>query len=325
MGFGILDWKGNLLHTCCGHNWEVGGWQCETGASSKAQYWALGSNGLKELEDRLGHPDAYIHYGERLCHFLGRDLVPIFHPKIIGLSGGIVAAHYKEIDQGIRLECAARHYRDNGGPLDGVDIYLSKEKDSVMRGLADLLDQDRQLGLRRIINSMKVVGKQRNELLRKLAFKAVGNINALRNCKNWAETIPVNRQCALLAVHVGQVVCADDGGKASLIANRRTMFGKGKSFALIKNDDGSFSLKSAANDKYVSTHPLPDGRLIAEGPKVDAWEKFDVKEVPGKAGVFTLWSRITQKYVSVDENAGNILVANRDVADTWEEFRFFCQ
>ena len=56
---------------------------------------------------------------------------------------------------------------------------------------------------------------------------------------------------------------------------------------------------------------------------MDAWERFDIRDVPGKPGVFRIWSHITQKYVSVDESASNILIANRDNADTWEEFRFF--
>ena len=144
----------------------------------------------------------------------------------------------------------------------------------------------------------------------------------LRNCNNWERTIPVNRPCALLAVNVGQAVCAENGGRASLVANRQTCGGSWETFIIVNIDDGSFSLKSAANDKFVSA--FPDGRMIAQGSVVDAWEKFDLKPVQGKDGVFTLWSRNTQKYVSVDENKGNVLIADRDVADTWEEFRIFC-
>ena len=296
VGFGILDWKGDLLHTCRGHNWEVGWWQCDTRATHTQQYWALGSEGLKELENQHGKtPDCYIYYGQRLCHFFGRDLAPVFHPKIIGLSGGIVAAHFNEINEGIRRECEKQDYRASGGSLDGVDIYLSQEPDSVMKGLADLLGQ----------NSNPA--------------------NDLGDCKKLAKTFQENRPCALLAVHVGQVVCAENGGDDPIVANRGTVQGDWESFTLIKNDDGSVSLKSSANDKYVSAFPLPDGRLVAAGLKVDLWEKFDLKEVSGKSRVFTLWSRNTQKYVSVDESKGNVLIADRDVADTWEEFSCLLQ
>ena len=288
VGFGILDWKGNLLHTCRGHNWEVSNWQCNTSASNKAQYWALGSQGLHALEEQYGSPNAYVYYGQRLCHFLGRDLVHIFHPKIIGLSGGILAAHFTHIKEGIRRECEIRHYCARGGSLDGIEIYLSQEKDSVMRGLADLLDREDHPG-------------------------------ASNDCTKREETVPENRHCSLLAVHAGQVVCAEYGGNAPLVANRPSVQGEWESFTLIKNGDGSVSLKSAVNAKYVSA--MPDGRLFAQGSSVDLWEQFVLRQVPGKDGVFTLWSRHTQKYVSVDENEGNILIANRDVADTWEEFR----
>ena len=289
VGFGILDWKGNLLHTCRGHNWEVGNWQCDTSARNKAQYWALGSQGLRALEEKHGSPNAYIYYGERLCHFLGRDLVPVFHPRIIGISGGILAAHFDDIKEEIRRECETRRYCARGGSLDGIEIYLSPEKDSVMKGLADLLDQD---------------GRPENDP---------------RCCTDLAKSFAEDRPCSLLAVHAGQVVCAENGGNAPLVANRQTVQGNWETFVPIKNDDGSFSLKSAVNDKYVSA--MPDGRLFAQGNSVDLWERFDLKEVPGKDGVFTLWSLHTQKYVSVDETEGNVLIANRDVPDAWEEFR----
>ena len=325
VGFGILDWKGELLHTCRGHNWEVGNWQCDTRARNKAQYWALGSQGLKVLEEQYGDPYAYIFYGHRLCHFFGRDLAPVFHPKIIGLSGGIVAAHFKDIEEGIRRECEERHYCESGGPLEGIDIFLSPEMDSVMRGLADLVDRGGHPRFSEIVNSTKDVVNHITGSLRKLVLKLKGVENLpLRDRLDWENTVPENRPCALLAVHTGQVVCAEDGGDAQLLANREKVFGSWESFIIVKNDDGSFALKSAANDKFVSAYPLPDCRIIALGPKVDAWERFDMKKVPGKDGVFTLWSRNTQKYVSVDENQGNALVANRDAADTWEEFRIFC-
>ena len=157
VGFGLLDWKGDLLHNCQGHNWEVGNWQCDTREDAKDLSSALGSSGLRILEERYGSPDAYIYYGHRLCHFLGRDLVPLFRPKIIGLSGGIVADHYQEIEEGIRRERAMCHYRESGKPLDSVDIHFLTERDSVMRGLAGLLEGNAMKTLfRRLRRFLKV-------------------------------------------------------------------------------------------------------------------------------------------------------------------------
>ena len=66
-----------------------------------------------------------------------------------------------------------------------------------------------------------------------------------------------------------------------------------------KNDDGTFSIKSKGNGKYVLA--LPDGHLVAKADKVDLWEKFEIKRVPGSEHGVTLWSLNTQKYVSIDE------------------------
>lgn len=136
VGFGVLDVKGNLLNTCQGHNWEVSGWHCDTRAGNDEMYWALGHDGLGALEKQFGYPTAYIYFGQRICHFVGRDLVPLFRPKVIGLSGGIVANHLDDIKEGIRRECEERGYRKSGGVLENVDVLLSQERHSVMLGLA---------------------------------------------------------------------------------------------------------------------------------------------------------------------------------------------
>ena len=405
VGFGILDWKGDLIHTCKGHNWEVGHWQCDTSADNKDQYWALGSQGLKSLEERHGSPDAYIIYGQRLCHFFARDLVPIFHPPIIGLSGGIVAGHLQEIEEGIRRECEAQHYCDDGGVLRDVEIHLSSDNDFVMLGLAKLLERSLISGLadsifmrfskhRRepVAKSIEeqleedfpydggwymeyLAGRCRaneekcmnatdeelasiiqgdlerspgreledvitddgamsetphawrtlcfrfgEELARRLVFEG-----PLSDSSDWVTGIPERRSCAIVGIHSGKVVCSEKGGVDPLAANRRICLGCWELFTFVKNDDGSFSIKSAANDKFVSANPNHGDQLIAEGARVDLWEKFDIKEVAGKPGVFTLWSHVTKKFVSVDETQGNVLVANREVASDWEEFRIFCR
>ena len=403
VGFGILDWKGDLLHTCQGHNWEPGNWQCDTRENTKDLYWVLGSPGLRSLEEQHGSPDAYILYGRRLCRFLGRDLVPLFRPKIIGLSGGIVAGHYQEIDEGIRLECEESHYRESGKPLDGVVIHLSHEKDSVMLGLAELLEGNamkilfRRLGkcFRRFgkwltmkgddmsatseepmddggLNTVFLAGcfssnkewswRASDDELVAAICSDHGEISEARfsdliaadgafsraphawrelcrrhgealarrlvfekppDCTSCEVKVPENRSCAIVGVNTGKVVCAENGGDGPLVANRRICLGAWEAFTVLKNDDGSFSMKSLANGKFVSANPDQGGILIAQGSQVDAWERFDIRDVPDKPGVFRIWSCVMQKYVSVDETAGNILIANSDNADTWEEFRFF--
>lgn len=139
VAFGILDQKGNLLHSCRGYNWEVGNWQCDSRAPNKDLWWALGSNGLSDLEDRLGSPQAYRTFGARLCYFLGHNFVPVFRPKVIGLSGGIVVGHSSEIIVGFQDECKARGFRGEQGPLRDVVVNWSCDEDFVMLGLEKLV------------------------------------------------------------------------------------------------------------------------------------------------------------------------------------------
>jgi len=153
---------------------------------------------------------------------------------------------------------------------------------------------------------------------RKLVFE-----RPLRDCTDWERDIPENCTCAILGVHSGKVVCAEIGEGGRLLANRRACLGAWELFVLLKNGDGSYSLRSVANDKYVQARPMPDGHLLAQGIVIDAWEKFDLEVVAGKPGVFSFRSRNTGRYVSVDEFFGNALVADRDRVESWEEFRLF--
>ena len=148
---------------------------------------------------------------------------------------------------------------------------------------------------------------------------------ALCACSDWEEDVPENCSCALVGVHAGKVVCAEKAGNDPLVANRSICLGAWELFTLVKNTDGSFSLKSLANDKYVSANPNRGGLLAAEGQRVDEWEKFDIKKVLGERGTFTFWARSTRKYVSVDETLGNKLIAHGDDAEDWEKFRIYCR
>ena len=140
--------------------------------------------------------------------------------------------------------------------------------------------------------------------------------------------------CRIVGAHTGKVICVSNECKGPLFAYR-LRDAKGwepfDRFILVKNDDESYALKSTTYGKYVSAFPhkdgypngwggYPDGCLFALVDKIDLWEKFDLKNVPGKPGYYTLWSHVTQKFVCIDENYGNVLFANRDVPDEWEWF-----
>jgi hypothetical protein len=70
-------------------------------------------------------------------------------------------------------------------------------------------------------------------------------------------------------------VCADNAGANPLIANR-TSIGAWESFDLIKNADGSVSLRAHANGKYVCADNYGNNPLIANRTSIGAWESFDL-------------------------------------------------
>ena len=131
VAFGVIDEKRQVVRSCCGENWDIGDMILSTRASRKEVYWALGAEGLSELE--RGMPDeAYYQYGCRLGTFLN-TLAVVFRPKTIGLSGGIVLNHGEEILRGVTNE----FYPPVAS--EGVDIVLQTERETVMSGLATLL------------------------------------------------------------------------------------------------------------------------------------------------------------------------------------------
>ncbi len=91
------------------------------------------------------------------------------------------------------------------------------------------------------------------------------------------------RFVALLSQANYQYVAAEEAGAKPLVANRSAI-GAWETFELIRNANGTYSLKSEANGKYVTAPP--DGRtpLIASCPTLvplDAhpWEQFDLVPV----------------------------------------------
>jgi hypothetical protein len=69
-------------------------------------------------------------------------------------------------------------------------------------------------------------------------------------------------------------VTADNAGAWPLIANRTTI-GAWERFQLIKNADGSISLRAGANGRYVSAASGGNQPLIADRTAIGQWEMFD--------------------------------------------------
>jgi hypothetical protein len=87
---------------------------------------------------------------------------------------------------------------------------------------------------------------------------------------------------------------------------------------VINNADGTISLLSDANNKFVSADLNQTTKLIAKAAFIQDWEKF--RKIDRGNGKVALQAVANNKYVSADVNQGSVLFANRDTVSGWEEF-----
>ena len=93
MTYRLLDIGGSgvktmIVRTLADINFDIGELSLSSKASNSHVWWALGSNGLGELQTNLGLSDGVKHYGYRLGSFL-LNICIIFRPKSVVISGGI--------------------------------------------------------------------------------------------------------------------------------------------------------------------------------------------------------------------------------------------
>ena len=131
VAFGVINDKKEVVQTVRGENWDIGDLRLDTKASEKEVWWALGSNGLAELEKTMDG-DPYLHFGYRMGSLLNR-LAVIFRPYTIGISGGIITAHAREIERGVREEFREPPFSER------PEIRFLPGQDTVMQGLTTLL------------------------------------------------------------------------------------------------------------------------------------------------------------------------------------------
>ena len=107
-----------------------------------------------------------------------------------------------------------------------------------------------------------------------------------------------------------------DSGKP-ILANGEAPSPEGR-FRLVKNNDGTISIRSSENGKYLTAmvNPEGNGRLMLLADKIDLWEKFWLtKRINGDH--FILRSHANMKYVTAYRDDGRV-AAQADIADEWE-------
>ena len=135
-----------------------------------------------------------------------------------------------------------------------------------------------------------------------------------------AKAVVSNGEYYFTSVANGGVVCAENGGNDSLIANRSSCGGAWESLKIENNSDGTVSLKSIANGKYVCAVIDEQNQLLPRSNSASTWERFKIEKI--KDGEYALKACANNKYVKADLDNGGKLVATSDsVAGAWEAFK----
>lgn len=128
-----------------------------------------------------------------------------------------------------------------------------------------------------------------------------------------------NSNAYITSIANGQVVCAENGGSETIVANRSSCGGAWETFQIVNNNDGTVSLKSIANGKYVCAVIDENNQLLPRSESVGTWEKFIIEKISD--GEYALYSLANGKYVQANLNYGGKLFATSEtVAGAWEVF-----
>ena len=128
-----------------------------------------------------------------------------------------------------------------------------------------------------------------------------------------------NSNAYITSIANGQVVCAENGGSETIVANRSSCGGAWETFQIVNNNDGTVSLKSIANGKYVCAVIDENNQLLPRSERVGTWEKFIIEKISN--GEYALYSLANGKYVQANLNDGGKLFATSEtVAGAWEVF-----
>ena len=128
-----------------------------------------------------------------------------------------------------------------------------------------------------------------------------------------------NSNAYITSIANGQVVCAENGGSETIVANRSSCGGAWETFQIVNNNDGTVSLRSVSNGKYVCAVIDENNQLLPRSESVGTWEKFIIEKISD--GEYALYSLANGKYVQANLNDGGKLFATSEtVAGAWEVF-----
>lgn len=109
LGFSISDQNGSIIRPSDGLNFDVGDLSLPVRASNKKVWWAMGTNGLAELQRSYGREHGIARFGDRLGVFLA-NICSIFRPTAVVLSGGITESGWKIFKQPMLKNCQIKNW-----------------------------------------------------------------------------------------------------------------------------------------------------------------------------------------------------------------------
>ena len=123
-----------------------------------------------------------------------------------------------------------------------------------------------------------------------------------------------NSNAYITSIANGQVVCAENGGSETIVANRSSCGGAWETFQIVNNNDGTVSLKSIANGKYVCAVIDENNQLLPRSESVGTWEKFIIEKISD--GEYALYSLANGNL----NDGGKLFATSETVAGAWEVF-----
>lgn len=121
------------------------------------------------------------------------------------------------------------------------------------------------------------------------------------------------------------IVTAADGGNSPLIANKSSYSSSDDVLQVINNEDGTISLKSKANGKYICAVIDENNQLLPRSTNISLWEMFEPVHVTGNQ--YALRSVANGKFVKADfddtSNVGQLKAVSDTIGGAWECFNFY--
>lgn len=129
-----------------------------------------------------------------------------------------------------------------------------------------------------------------------------------------------NADTYITSIANGKVVCAENGGSDTIVANRDSCGGAWESFQIVTNDDGTVSFRSVSNGKYVCAIIDENNQLVPRSGSIGDWEKFIIEKIAD--GEYAFYALANGKYVQANiDDGGKLYASSERVAGAWEAFR----